>query len=78
MGILGSIVAFIIIWWIVLFMVLPWGNNPPDNPAPGHAPSAPEKPRVITKMAITTLIAAVVFAIVWMIADAGLIDFRNR
>jgi predicted secreted protein len=77
MGILGSIVAFIIIWWIVLFMVLPWGVHPPDNPEPGHVASAPEKPRVITKMAITTLIAAVVFAIVWLIADAGLIDFRN-
>ena len=76
MNLVSGTVTFLIIWWLVLFMVLPWGVRPAENPEPGHMPGAPETPRVITKMAITTLIAAVLFAIAWAVADAGWIDFR--
>lgn len=73
----GGIVTFIIIWWLVLFMVLPWRAQPSQNPLPGNAPSAPDNPRIGQKALITTGIAAVVFAIVWAIGEAGWIDFRE-
>ena len=76
MGWISGILVFIIIWWMVLFCVLPWGNRPPENPEVGHASSAPENPRLLLKAAVTTGITAVIFTIVWFIADAGLINFR--
>lgn len=76
MTIVGGIVSFIIIWWLVLFMVLPWRARPPKNPLPGHAPSAPENPRIRQKALITTGIAVIVFAIAWAIGETGWIDFR--
>ncbi len=67
------------LWWLVIFMVLPWGNRPVDDEdvARGHASSAPKKPRLLLKVAITTVIAAVLWVIVYFIIDAGWISFRN-
>lgn len=65
MGIAGSIVTFIILWWLVLFMMLPVGvrTQAEDNHIePGTAPSAPVQPKLIRKMLITTAITAVLWA----------------
>ncbi|MBV8538402.1 MAG: DUF1467 family protein [Alphaproteobacteria bacterium] len=72
-----GIMVYIVIWWIVLFTVLPWGAKPPDNPQPGHATSAPEKPRLLLKFAVTTAIAGVVFAALYWFIAADFISFRN-
>ncbi len=50
-------VIFVIVWWLVLFMVLPFGASPPDEVEPGMAPSAPARPRMGLKIAVTTVIA---------------------
>lgn len=77
MGWAGSIVVFVVIWWIVFFMVLPWGVQRTANPEPGHEAGAPEKPLIFTKMAVTTLITAVLFALVWSSQEFGWISFRE-
>jgi len=65
-----------IIWWVVVFMVLPWGVKVPDEHEPGHATSAPERPMLWRKAAITTVIAAVVWVAVYYLIESGLIQFR--
>lgn len=69
--------AYIIIWWLVLFMVLPWGNRAPETPGPGHVPSAPEKPRLLLKFAVTTGVAAIVFLGLYAIIESGWINLRD-
>ena len=76
MGWISGTLVYVIIWWLVLFMVLPWGNRPPDIVEEGHAASAPENPRLWHKVGVTTVIAAVVFTMIYFIAEAGLINFR--
>lgn len=72
----GTAVVFAIVWWLILFMVLPFGAAPPDEVQPGMATSAPAKPRMAVKLAITTVLAVLVTAlIVWSI-DSGLIQLR--
>ena len=63
----SGILVYVIIWWLVLFMVLPWGARPPENPEPGHANSAPEKPRLWLKAGVTSVIAGVFWVIVYLI-----------
>jgi predicted secreted protein len=58
----GSMVFFVI-WWIVLFMVLPFGVRTDENPQKGFEPSAPKNPQLMKKFLITTLIAGVVWSI---------------
>ena len=76
MGIVTSIFVYFIIWWLVLFCVLPWGNHPTEDPETGHATSAPANPRLKLKFAVTSGIAALIFIGVWFIYDAGIISFR--
>lgn len=74
---LSGIMVYVVIWWLTLFFVLPWGNRPPDDPEPGHATSAPETPRLALKFAVTTALAAVFFVIFYAVYESGWIDFRN-
>jgi len=77
MGLVSSIVVFLITWWTVLFMVLPWGARPPEQPGEGHAPSAPERPMLLRKFLITTLISAVIFTIIYLVVEAEFFSFRD-
>lgn len=69
-------VTFVIVWWLVLFMVLPFGARPPDEVEPGMAPSAPARPRMGLKILITTVIALALTALVLWLIQSGLIELR--
>ena len=76
MGVFTGIVAFVLIWWMVVVVVLPWGNAPPDAPEPGHAPSAPARPRLGLKMLITTGISVVIWIGVFLFVEADVFSFQ--
>lgn len=73
----NAVVIYIVIWWCVLFMVLPFGVRRADAPEPGHDPGAPQRPMIARKMAITTLIAAVLFLILYAVVESGLVGLRD-
>ena len=76
-GLNKPISAFLVIWWVVLFAILPWGNRPVENPEVGHAASAPEKPRLLLKFAVTTVIAGILFGLLLWVIEAELISIRD-
>ena len=76
MGWIAGVFVYALIWFIVLFTVLPWGVKIPDNPEPGHAPSAPVNPHIGVKLVATSLVSAVIWVIVWYVMQSGWISFR--
>jgi predicted secreted protein len=57
---------YFIMWWTVLFAVLPWGvrsQGESGDVAPGTDPGAPSLPALGRKLIWTTLISAVLFGI---------------
>jgi predicted secreted protein len=76
-SIVSGIIVFIIIWWVVLFGVLPLGVRVPDNPGQGHASSAPERPQLLRKALITTAITIVIWLAVFALIESDLISFRR-
>ena len=60
----------------MIFAVLPWGVKVPENPEPGHATSAPEKPMLWRKLAITTLISALLWGVAYLVVESDLISVR--
>jgi predicted secreted protein len=72
-----TLAVYFTVWWTVLFAVLPWGAQAPAVVEPGMATSAPAKPRLRMKFAITSLLALVITAAIWLVADSGLISFRE-
>ena len=77
MTLFSGILVYAVIWWLVLFTVLPWGVRRSEQPEPGHAVEAPSNPRIVLKFAITTAIATVLFAIAWWLIQSDLISFRE-
>jgi predicted secreted protein len=75
---LGTALVFAIVWWLILFMVLPFGAAPPDEVEPGMATSAPARPRMAAKLAITTVLAAIVTALIMWLVDSGVIQLRPK
>jgi predicted secreted protein len=68
MTIAQFIVAYAVSWWLVLFMVLPSGATPAPAPEKGHAPSAPEKPRLRKKFRLTTALALLPTLLIYLVA----------
>ena len=76
MGAASIVLVFIIVWWLVFFMVLPYGIRTSDKPGrPGTVASAPIKPRLWLKAAITTGIAAVITGIIVGVVEADFLTF---
>jgi len=71
-----GVLVYVMIWWVVLFTVLPWGIKVPEEPEPGHATSAPEQPRLVRKFTVTTVIATLLWGLAYYLIDSGLISFR--
>jgi len=74
-----GLAVYFIIWWMVIFMVLPWGVKriDPEDLGDGEDPGAPAKPRMLIKLAVTTVIAGVVFALVYVVIVSGVISFKE-
>ena len=77
MDIVSGIVVYILLWWWVLFMVLPFGAKAPEQIEKGHATSAPAKPNLVRKMLITSVIAGVLWFGVNAIISSGIFTFRE-
>ena len=70
MSFVSGLVVYILLWWWVFLMTLPFGVKAPDTGETGHATSAPAKPMLWRKAGVTTVIAAVLFALVyWVIVS---------
>lgn len=71
MSILTAIAVYFVIWWIVLFAILPWGvrsQHESEELVEGTEPAAPVRPMLVRKAVATTLVAAIVFAgVYWLI-----------
>jgi predicted secreted protein len=80
----GTVIAiYFLIWWTVLFAVLPWGvrsQHESGEFVPGTDPGAPSIHRLGRKLLWTTVVTTVLFGILFVIYDRGLIpyDFLMR
>jgi len=78
MGWFTATVLYVLIWWTVLFAVLPLGTTPVAAPDPATGwRGAPAKPRLGRKLLITTLVSAIVWAGCALIIDSRWLSFRH-
>ncbi|WP_431858831.1 DUF1467 family protein [Azospirillum sp.] len=68
---------FFTVWWTVLFAVLPWGVRTPERAEPGMADSAPQKPMLLVKFAVTTALSALITLGIVLLYNSDLISFRE-
>jgi predicted secreted protein len=72
-----AIAIYVVLWWTVLFAVLPIGVRTQDEDGavvPGTPESAPTAPRLLRVVLVTTLISGLLFGAAWAAVTYGLID----
>ena len=77
MGWVTGIVVYVLPWWVTLFAVLPLWVTPAEPDDPGHAAGAPQRPRLLLKAAITTVVSAVVWLAIYFLVSSPFLSFRE-
>ena len=81
MGITGSIIIYVIIWWIIFFSVLPVGIQSNKeifkDRIEGADPGAPKNPKIAKKFLITTIITSLLFIMIYYLIKSGFLNIRT-
>ena len=78
MSITGSLIIYVLIWWIVFFALLPIDvNREKKDNIKGIDPGAPENPKIIKKFAYSTLITSIIFIIIYLLVKSEYLNIRN-
>ena len=77
MGIVAGVVSFIIIWWLVLFTVLPWGVQRNDAPRMGEDHGAPARHRIGMKALVTTAVTLAIWGALFAAVEMEIFSFRD-
>ncbi len=77
---LGWFMIYLVVWWVVLFAVLPLGNvshhEAGVNPGDGGDPGAPVNLDLKRKVLTTTWVSALVFGVVFAVLRFNLIPLE--
>jgi len=79
MSVTFAVAIYLVIWWTVLFAVLPIGVRTQGEDGvvvPGTPESAPAAPRLLRVVILTTVISALVFAGLWLLVAYKIIDLN--
>jgi len=80
-GITGSIIVYVLIWWIIFFSVLPVGIQSNKEKfrekIEGVDPGAPINPKIGKKFLITTLITSIIFIVIYYLVEFNLLNLRE-
>lgn len=72
-----GLMVYIVIWWTVLFAVLPLGVRRVDKPGRGEDHGAPERPEILRKVIITSAVAAVLWLGFFVLHQLDIFSFRR-
>ena len=87
MSLTGGAVLFATVWFVVLFVLLPFGEKSQEEMGevvPGTPPGAPHAPALLRKMAWATVITILIFVVIYLVIQAGwitrqdILDFNRR
>ncbi len=81
MTLASAIAIYFIIWWLVLFLVLPFGirnaHETGETIEEGNEPGAPINPHLVQKAVITTILATAVFAVFYLAFTRGWLNLDS-
>ena len=75
-----ALAIYFVLWWIVLFVTLPFGvrsQHEDGEGAPGTDPGAPIASQMCRKLIWTTLISAVIFGVAMLAYRAGYLNIER-
>tara|TARA_B110000444_G_C18695640_1_gene526441 strand:- start:29 stop:283 length:255 start_codon:yes stop_codon:yes gene_type:complete len=80
-GITGSIIVYVLIWWIIFFSVLPVGiqsnKEKFKEKIEGIDPGAPNNPKIGKKFLITTILTSIIFLLIYYLVKFNFLNLRE-
>ncbi len=67
---------YFVVWFLVLFLALPFGVERNEQPEVGHDIGAPKAPRMWWKALAATIMSAIVTTLIWVGFSNGWINLH--
>ena len=78
MSITGSLIIFVLIWWIIFFSLLPTDvDRKHKEMVEGVDKGSPENPKIIKKIIYTTIITSIIFIGIFMLVQYDYFNLRR-
>ena len=78
MSITGSLIIFVLIWWIIFFSLLPIDvDRKHKEIVEGVDKGSPENPKIIKKIFYTTIITSIIFVGIFMLVKYDYLNLRR-
>lgn len=75
MGIVNALFIYLLVWWVMLFTVLPMGVERNTETGKGHDSGAPVAPMLKKKLIINSIVSAVIVGVMWILVDLHIITW---
>ena len=75
-GVVNGLVVFLIVWWLVIFTMLPIGVRSQEEAADvteGTEPGAPVSPMLLKKAWWTTIVTSCIWIVYYAVTESGLV-----
>lgn len=76
MSLLNTVFVYMLIWWLMLFTVLPLGVKRHKEDGKGFDMGAPEKPDLKKKLLINSFLSAVIVLVIQALVINGVLDWH--
>ena len=77
MSVVSLILIYLVVWWIVIFAILPWGIKKEADPLLGNDHGAPQHPHLGLKIIATTLISFIVWGLIYWCIEHKIVNLRS-
>ena len=78
MPIVTGIALYFVIWWIVLFAILPLWTRPVSDADPSSGwRGAPERPQLLKKALTTSIVAGMLWGVWYLLVISDWLSFRT-
>ena len=77
MTFLTAVFIYLLVWWVVIFAVLPLGVERHDDAGKGYDAGAPNNAQIKKKLIMTTVISFVIVLAMYILVELGVIQWTQ-
>jgi len=77
MDLVTAFFIYLLVWWTVLFVVLPFDFEPHGEKGAGHDAGAPKHAKLKKKLILNTIISAVIMAGIYVLVELDVIRWHE-
>jgi hypothetical protein len=77
MNIVSGIVVYVLIWWWVIFCMLPLNITPIKDNRDGSMPGAPVEHGMKRKVILTSIISFGIWVVIYLIIKSNIISYHD-